>query len=663
MEESLRQQIDRRIEQRVVEEADSPLSFPLVPVSKKNSREVRWLIDHQRQDAITEKDAVPLPNIADNPSRPASGSIFSALDGAEACHEPPASEVLCYPGDTAIHSGDTWGHLRILRKVSIPPGYTSVRKDWPIPDTRKTLRAFLDKCGYYRRFIANCATNSTPKDQRGGIPCHRQDTAAVKTFRTMGQKLMSVPILAYPRFHGKPFIPGTDFSVRPGAIGGVLSSRPDGQEKAIAYGAQHLLPRERSYASTKGELLSVIFVSQYPFLHRVLCVRTGNRALAGSRSRYSPAGRILRWLEILASFDLTVTPGKDTLHGDADPLSRVPHAVLPSSAGEKILVRDETTVGAVLQAPPGSTNEESKEHQEKDDHLRDVQHGKMEPPSETEKQMLSPDQRRLLASLYSLHRDLPSGLWSLRGQEDGVPCDCLYVPHALRHWVLEAAHQFLDHTGINSTSHFYRKGVFMFRLVPEVHRVLQHCRFCQVKSQKAPTPKDVHHPSIQAATPFQVWSMDVIGPVCASSEGHRYLRNWKDIFSQRFEAIPLSHMASEKVLRTLQMLYVRFGYLLQVHTDNATYFRLPAMQEAFQRAGVRLTFTPTSNPQSNSVERTHRGLNPLSRVLCHRDVADREEVLPAALLALRSAVHESLGVTPSACLHGREPANPAGLGE
>ena len=390
-------------------------------------------------------------------------------------------------------------------------------------------------------------------------------------------------------------------------------------------------------------------------------MRTGNRALAGSRSRYSPAGRILRWLEILASFDFTVTLRKGTLHGDADPLCRVPHALLPSPAGEKILVRDEATVGAVLQAPPGFTTEENKEHQEKDDHLRDVQHGKMEPPSETEKQMLSPDQRRLLASLSSLHRDLPSGLWGLRGQEDGVPCDRLYVPHALRHWVLEAARQFLDHTGINSTSHFYRKGVFMFRLVPEVHRVLQHCRFCQVKSQKAPTPKDVHHPSIQAATPFQVWSMDAIGPVCASSEDHRYLRNWKDVFSKRFEAIPLSHMASEKGLRGLQMLYVRFGYPLQVHTDNATYFRSPAMQEAFQRAGVRLTSTPTSNPQSNSVERTHRDRNTMSRVLCHQIVAYWEEVLPAALLALRSAVHESPGVTPSACLYGREPATPLDL--
>ena len=85
------------------------------------------------------------------------------------------------------------------------------------------------------------------------------------------------------------------------------------------------------------------------------------------------------------------------------------------------------------------------------------------------------------------------------------------------------------------------------------------------------------------------------------------------------------------------------------------------MQEAFQQASVRLTFTPTYNPQSNSVERTHRDLNTMLRVLCHQQAADLEEVLPAALLALRSTVHESTGVTPFACLYGREPATPLDL--
>ena len=44
------------------------------------------------------------------------------------------------------------------------------------------------------------------------------------------------------------------------------------------------------------------------------------------------------------------------------------------------------------------------------------------------------------------------------------------------------------------------------------------------------------------------------------------------------------------------------------------------------------------------------------RVFCHQHAADWEEVVPAALLALRSAVHENSGVTPFACLYGREPA-------
>ena len=72
---------------------------------------------------------------------------------------------------------------------------------------------------------------------------------------------------------------------------------------------------------------------------------------------------------------------------------------------------------------------------------------------------------------------------------------------------------------------------------------------------------------------------------------------------------------------------------------------------------------PTYNPQSNSVERAHRNLNTMLRVLCHQHAADWEEVLPAVLLALRSAVHESTGVTQFACLYGREPATPVGLGE
>ena len=112
---------------------------------------------------------------------------------------------------------------------------------------------------------------------------------------------------------------------------------------------------------------------------------------------------ILRWLEILASFDFSVKHRKGTLHGNADSLSRVPHAAFPSPEEEKVLVSDEAAVVAALQAPPSFTVEEIKDHQERDEHLRGILRWKTEPPSETEKQLSSPNQRRLLAFLPSLH--------------------------------------------------------------------------------------------------------------------------------------------------------------------------------------------------------------------------------------------------------------------
>ncbi len=244
------------------------------------------------------------------------------------------------------------------------------------------MLAFLGKCGYYRRFIADYATISAPliqytqKDQPEEIPCLWQDAAAVKAFQAMKQKLMSAPILACPQFHGKPFIIDTDFSVDPGAIGGVLSQEQEGQERVIACCARRLLPRKRNYASTKGELLAVIFFLQYYkyyLLHRLFILCTDNQALTWIRSLESPTGMILRWLAILASFDFTVKHRKGTLLGNADSLSRTTHAVLPSPVEEEILVSDKAAVVAVLLAPPGFPTVEIKGHQERDDYLHEVQ--------------------------------------------------------------------------------------------------------------------------------------------------------------------------------------------------------------------------------------------------------------------------------------------------
>ena len=79
--------------QGVIEEADSPLSFPLVLVPKKNSEAIWWAVDYHKLNAITKKDAFPQPNIADNLSRLAGSHVFTALNGAGAFHVVPVRQA------------------------------------------------------------------------------------------------------------------------------------------------------------------------------------------------------------------------------------------------------------------------------------------------------------------------------------------------------------------------------------------------------------------------------------------------------------------------------------------------------------------------------------------------------------------------------------------
>ena len=85
MEKTLKKQLDEWTEQGVIEPSQSPWSFPLVPVAKKDGR-VRWAIDYRDLNAITKKDSFPLPNIQDNLSRLAHSKFFSCLDSCGAFH-------------------------------------------------------------------------------------------------------------------------------------------------------------------------------------------------------------------------------------------------------------------------------------------------------------------------------------------------------------------------------------------------------------------------------------------------------------------------------------------------------------------------------------------------------------------------------------------------
>ncbi len=91
LESNLKEQLEEWLKHDVIEESNSPWSFALVAVKKKNGK-IRWCIDYRRLNSITKRDTFPAPLIQDNLARLADSTIFSGLDGMGAFHVVPLTK-------------------------------------------------------------------------------------------------------------------------------------------------------------------------------------------------------------------------------------------------------------------------------------------------------------------------------------------------------------------------------------------------------------------------------------------------------------------------------------------------------------------------------------------------------------------------------------------
>lgn len=195
------------------------------------------------------------------------------------------------------------GHLVSPSGVRVIPEYIRVIQEWPVPETTSDVRAFLGKCGYYRRFIGHFGSIANPlsellKDKKKNEKIEMTEEA-MTAFEALKKELSSAPVLAFPRFDGSPFILDTDYSQA--GMGAVLSQLDDeGNERPIAYASRKLTQGERSYGPTKGELAAgVTFMQQFRFylLHQRFTWRTDHRALTWHVHQGSCGTRRKVWTE------------------------------------------------------------------------------------------------------------------------------------------------------------------------------------------------------------------------------------------------------------------------------------------------------------------------------------------------------------------------------
>ena len=217
------------------------------------------------------------------------------------------------------------GHIVSENGISTDPDKIKAVSEWPVPVSVTEVRSFLGLASYYRRFIQGFASLAAPLHKLTQKDCRFvwSDDCEL-SFQTLKNKLVSSPILSYPRESGK-FILDTDACDL--SIGAVLSQEQDGQEKVIAYASRSLSKQEKKYCVTRKALLAVVFFCKY-FTHylygQTFLVRTDHNSLRWLFRFKNPEGQTARWLEVLGTFDFEIQHRSWRQHGNADGVSRIP---------------------------------------------------------------------------------------------------------------------------------------------------------------------------------------------------------------------------------------------------------------------------------------------------------------------------------------------------
>ena len=90
LEENLKRQVLKWLKHGVVEPAQSPWAFPLVPVKKKSpsgEMKIRWCIDYRKLNAVTVPDAYSIGDPNHNLAQLSRSTVFSTIDASGAFHQ------------------------------------------------------------------------------------------------------------------------------------------------------------------------------------------------------------------------------------------------------------------------------------------------------------------------------------------------------------------------------------------------------------------------------------------------------------------------------------------------------------------------------------------------------------------------------------------------
>ena len=714
----IKQQIDLMLEKGLISPSTGEWTSPVVLVKKKDGN-WRFCVDYRKLNAVTKPTNMAISSIESameimhgkqyfssidlcsgffqvslhKDSRPKSGFItpfgcyeFNALPqgmkGSPACFTKLAmalnSDLIasgksaCYLDDWIMTSHTFEEHMSLLRTVfsrlryaglkyrpsksqlcrkellylghiisrdgiAVAPHNTDKIKKFPRPKNRTEVKRLLGLFGYYRTFIKGFAAITSPitklTSQSVEIRWNQECEEASENLRS---QITSAPILAFPDF-SRPFILSTDASAI--AIGAVLSQiQQDDREHPISFYSKTLNTTERKWDACEQELYAIVTaVKHYKsfLMNNQFEVRTDNAACTYVLKKPDLSPKLSRWAIQLADYDFTIIHKSGRTNTVADALSRAEVTAIDGEDNTK---------------PRNPNEEDMKTDQKRDYYLGPIWRYMVK--DRFPKDATKADRKRIKSESFKF--TVKHGV--LYRQRDLRRM--LAIPANQRQVLLYAVHDNIDamHPGVNKTYQRLKDYYWFPRMYAEVENYVRQCYSCQTRKNPAGITR-VPLGTFMAKGPYEVLSMDFMGPFVESEKGYKHILVFTDHFTKWCTIIPTKDQLAKTVADAyIERVFCVFGASKVLLSDRGKNFMSNLMAEVNKVLNVERKFTTPYHPQCNGqVEIYNKTIaNMLSHFTEPKTQKDWATYLPFVQLAINSAKHTGLEASPSSLLLSRE---------
>lgn len=485
------------------------------------------------------------------------------------------------------------------------------------PKTTTEVKRLIGLVSYYRIFLPNLSTVSSPitaliKNKKKGQSI-QWTTEAELAFDEIKRLITTAPILTSPDFEKKFYVQCDASNL---AVGSVLFQEQGGLEHPVAYASRALTVAEQKYSATERELIAVIFaINKFRgYIEGTeFVVITDCAALTWLHRLSNPSGRLSRWAMNLSQFTFEVKhrPGKlnivpDMLSRDVGALSL--DTLIPDEWYKDMIVK-------VNLDPEGYPN-------------------------------FRVEGERLYKYVES---KLPV--------KSNVPEWKLVVPTENRPEVLQLCHDdpTSAHFGISKTIARITELYYWPKLGRDVKKYVSNCLICgQQKSSNLARP-GLMGSYKKISFPFQLISLDLLGPLPRSKNGNQHLLVVTDWFTKYVIVHPMRNATAKEVVKFVENhVFLVFGASKILIVDNGVQFVSALFKDLTEKYGVqKIWFNAKYHPQVNPTERVNRVLVAAISSYIKQEHTRWDENVFRIARAINSSKHEVSQFTPSYLVFGR----------